>query len=272
MQEQSTAGTKPRAGWYALLDGDDIDLEDWCRCLHDPFDPVAEKLTNGRTALRSRIFEDLTDTEAVRARALVLIARMNGALAIWNDVRPVRFGGVLRVGKEGQEHFTLFSEMVAFELDRCVMRATAVLLGPDGKPVPPPPPQPSQPQVWNELADKNDDLSDLLDQFGRADNWYDIYKTIEVAAHAAGGKHRLWKLLASESQACRNLVQTANFYRHARGARLPEKPTTLKEATPLLAWLIRKIFEASEELTDTDSRPAAAQSAEKGGGDEEARA
>lgn len=246
MAGESAESAKSRPGWYALLSGDDVDLDDWRHSLKPAFDPVAEKLPDGRTVLRSRDFQELTEVEAVRARALILIARMNGALAIWNGVRPVSFGGVLRIAEDGREHVTVFAEMIAFELNRCVMRATAVVLGPDGRPVPPPPPQPSQPQVWNRLADADDNLSDLLDQFGRADNWYDIYKTIEIAAHAVGGKQHLWRLLAPETRACRNLDQTANFYRHARGVRPPEYSLTLNEAKPLLAWLVRRILETRQ--------------------------
>lgn len=243
MESESDDAAKPRPGWYALLSGAAVDLDDWCYSLNEPFDPVAEKLPDGRTALKSRDFEGLTDAEAVRARALILIAGMNGALALWKEARPVQFGGVLRIDADGRQQTTIFAEAVAIELGRCVMRATAVVLGPDGKPVPPPPPQPSQPQVWNELADLQDDLSDLLDQFGHADNWYDIYKTIEVAAHVVGSKHRLWKLLDPETKACRNLDQTANFYRHARGAQSPKERVSLADAIPLLAWIVRRVFE-----------------------------
>jgi hypothetical protein len=128
---------------------------------------------------------------------------MNGALALWNGARPVQFGGVLRIEEDGREHLTVFGEVAAF--GRSAMRAAAVVLGSDGNPLPHPPPQPSQPQVWNELAELEDDLSDLLEQFGRADNWYDIYKTIEIAAHVVGGKpacgrlcsHKKWRVAIS---------------------------------------------------------------------------
>ncbi len=233
----------PRPGWYAQLDGEDFDLEDWRHSLNEPFDPVAEQLPDGKTVLRSSDFDDLDDASEVRERALVLIARMNGAIGLWNSARPVRFGGVIRIDEQGRQHAWVFGEMAAVEMGRCIMRATAVLLGPDGKPLPPPPPQPSQPQAWNRLAEQNDDISDLLDHFGRADNWYDIYKTIEVAAHLVDGKHRLWKIAQPETKACRNLDQNANFYRHARGVKRPDQPLSVSEAKPLLAWLVRAVLE-----------------------------
>lgn len=236
-------GQTPQAGWYALLDGEAVDLADWCDSLNAPFDPVAFKFADGRVVLRSKDFEGLTGAEAIRARALVLISRINGALALWNGTRTVRFGGILRVDGDGRQHITVYAEMAAIEMGRCAMRATAVVLGPNGKPLPPPPPQPSQLQIWNEIADENDDVSDLLDQFGRADNWYDIYKTIEIAAYIAGGKHRLWKVLQAEVKACKALVQTANFYRHARGVDRPQEPVSLADAKPLLAWIVRTLLD-----------------------------
>ena len=226
----------PKPGWYARLQGDGVDLDDWRHSLNEPFDPVAEKLPDGETVLRSADFEELEDASEVRERALVLIGRLNGALSIWNGTRPVKFGGVIRIDDEGKQHAWVFGEMAAIELGRFVLRATAVLLGPDGKPLPPPPPTPSQPQKWNLVAEKNDDVSDLLDHFGRADNWHDIYKTIEIAEHLAGSEHKLWKILGSDARLAKNLRTSANYYRHAKAYR-PPKLLSLKEARPLLVHL-----------------------------------
>ena len=78
---------------------------------------------------------------------------------------------------------------------RSKVRAVGMALGTDGLLLPPPPREPSKPQRWNVLADSNDDISDLLDHFGQADNWIDIYKNIEFAAVLAGGERKLLKLL-----------------------------------------------------------------------------
>lgn len=236
----------PKPGWYARIEGDDADLDDWRHSLNEPFDPVAEKLPNGETVLRSTDFEGLADASEVRERALVLIGRLNGALNLWNGTRPVRFAGVYRIDSEGKQHAWIFAEMAALEFGRCVMRATAVVFGPDGKPLPPPAPTPSQPQNWNGLAESNDDISDLLDHFGRADNWYDIYKTIEIAEDLVGSEHKLWKLLADDAQAAKNLKTCANFYRHAKTHR-PRHLLTLVEGKPILAHLVRTLLAAAHE-------------------------
>ena len=235
------SGAPPKPGWYARLQGEDVDLEDWTYSLDEPFDPVALKLPNGETVLRSADFEGLEDASEVRERALVLIGRLNGALNLWNDVRPVKFAGVYRIDDDGNQHAWVFAEMAAMELGRCVMRATAVVLGSDGKPVPPPPPAPSRPQDWNRLAEENDDISDLLDHFGRADNWYDIYKAIEIAEQVAGGGHKLWSLLGAEAKASKNLKASANFYRHAKAYR-PPALLSLAKAKPILAHVVRTVL------------------------------
>lgn len=235
----------PTPGWYVQLEGHEFDLEDWRHSLNDPFDPVAEKLPDGKTVLSSSDFHGLEEANEVRERALVLIARLNGAIGIWNEARPVRLGGVLQIDEHGNQHAWVFGALATSE-GRCKAMAVGLALGPNGEPLPPPPPQPSQPQLWNSLAEHNDDVSDLLDQFGRADNWYDIYKTLEIAAHIQRGKHKLWRLLDAEAGSCRNLDQTANYYRHARGAKRPTKPTALHNAKPLLAYIVRSVLE--EEL------------------------
>jgi hypothetical protein len=225
------------------LEGDEVDLEDWRLSLGEPFDPSAFKLSSGETVLRSADFDGLTEAEEVRERALVLIGRLNGALKLWNDARPVRFAGVYQIDGQGKQHTYIFAEMAAFELGRCVMRATATVLGPDGQPIPPPPPRPSQPQSWNQLAQLNDDVSDLLDHFGRADNWYDIYKTIEFAEHLVGSEQRLWATLDADGKAGKRLKASANYYRHAKAYR-PHNLLSLGEGKSILAVMIRKVLSA----------------------------
>lgn len=231
----------PPPGWYARLEGDSVDLEDWCHSLNKPFDPVALKLADGETVLSSSEFADAASASEVRERALTLIGRMNGALSLWNDARPVRFAGVYRVDDEGKRHTILFAE-AAIELNRCVMRATAVILGLDGKPIPPAPPTPSKPQDWNRLAATSDDVSDLLDHLGRADNWFDIYKAIELAERIAGNERKLVKLFAGTGVEVKRLKMSANFYRHARAPR-PAEPFSLKEARSTITYIAQRVLE-----------------------------
>ncbi|MGI8705081.1 MAG: hypothetical protein ACR2JJ_04705 [Sphingomicrobium sp.] len=229
-------------GWYVQLLGDKTDLEDWVYTFNEPFDPVAMKDADGTVFLKSSEFEAAETAQEVREKGLALVARMNGAIALMHSARPVKLGGIIRADAEGRRHAHVFAEMAALEFGRCTARVTAVVLGPDGKPVPPPPPQPSTAQEWNSLATQDDDCADLLEQLGKADGWYEIYKAIEVAEHIAGGKHKLGQMLSDSRADCERMRRTANYYRHARAPR-PETLATLSEAKSLLHFMVRTVLE-----------------------------
>lgn len=80
-----------------------------------------------------------------------------------------------------------------------------------------------------------------MGHFGQADNWFDIYKTIEIAEDLAGGEHALQKLLGTDAKAAKNLKASANFFRHAKAYR-PANLLTLAKAKPLLAHLVRTVL------------------------------
>ena len=239
------------AGWYVELRGDSVDLDDWVYTLNEPFDPVALKQDDGVYLLSSGEFAEASDAAEVREKAKGLIARLNGTMAIMHNARPVSCGGIRQVDEDGRSHITIFAEVVDFSMGRCVVRATATILGPDGKPLPPPPPQPSAAQEWNYLATLSDDVADLLEQRGRAKGWYEIYKTIEIAEGIVGGKHKLRKLLGASGDDFINLRQTANFFRHARAPR-PKILTDLSDANSLLNFLVRVVLDRVLELNPID--------------------
>ena len=230
-------------GWYVQLLGEPVDLEDWIYTLNEPFDPIAFRHEDDTHLLSSQEFTAATEAADVREKALALVARLNGAMAIMHAAGPVRCGGIYRVDEDGHRHVTVFAEAPMITLGRCVMRATVTVFGADGMPLPPPPPQPSAAQVWNDLASNNDDVADLLEQHGKAVGWYDIYKTIELAEGITGGKHKLERLLAASGSAFLNMRQTANFYRHARAVR-PAMPTSLNDAKSLLNFIVRTVLES----------------------------
>lgn len=229
-------------GWYAQLAGEKVDLSDWVYTLNEPFDPVAIEEPNGTFVLRSNEFESAETAAEVREKALALIARINGAMALMHSATPVRFAGVIRIDEERNRHTYAFGEMVAVEFGRLVMRSTAVVLGRDGKPLPPPPPQPSAAQVWNRLAAQNDDVADLLEQLGKADGWYEIYKTIEIAEAIVGGRRQLEGILGEARSEFAQMRRTANFYRHARAPR-PAVLTALAKAKSLLNFAVRTVLD-----------------------------
>src|SRR4029077_19712759 len=48
-------------------------------------------------------------------------------------------------------------------------------------------PRPSEVQVWNQIAEQEKRLGDALMHFGRAINWFDIYKALECLCDWSGG-------------------------------------------------------------------------------------
>ena len=112
----------------------------------------------------------------------------------------------------------------------------------DGNLVTPPPPEPSATQGWMQASESNDDIADLLVYAGRADNWFDTYKAVEIAERMVGGEHNLQKLVGPASTQLKNMRSTANFYRHARGYYKPPVLTTQDEARSLLASIVRTVI------------------------------
>jgi hypothetical protein len=235
-------GTLPLApGWLVQLTGHDFDLRHWERSLKPPYDPWCERIPNGENfifSLRSHRFVHAQSADEVRERAMPLIERLNGALGVVADAEPLNFQGVLRIDDQGGLHFFVFLE------DHVRTRDAIEIVGvtdANGNLIPPPPPEPSAAQVWVEAAEQDEDIADMLIFAGRADNWFDIYKAIELAERLSGGKHELPKLLGVSRVKCQNMRETANFYRHARTHR-PKVLTDLMDAKPLLSFIVRTVL------------------------------
>jgi hypothetical protein len=227
--------TKP--GWGAVVQGEPTDLGDWVDALKEPFDPWVE-IHGGETVLRSVTLDELTSANNVRSRALAHIERLNGAFAVWQQCKPVRFGGVVQFASDGKQQRTIFAEMAAIEA-RGRANAFAIAIGPDGKPYPKPPPQPSEVQRWASIAEADDLLDDAIIFFGKGPGWFDIYKAIECLYARAGGEHAF--LALNWEKETKRLKTTANWFRHARrrNDRL-ENPMELKEGHALLGRLLSR--------------------------------
>ena len=234
--------TKP--GWGVVVQGEATDLQGWADNLKELFDPWVE-IHWGETVLRSALLDGLASANAVSDRALAYIDRINGAMALWQQAGPLRFGKrVIQFTADGKQHRTMFPQTASVEIRGSnAMRADTIHLGPDGKPVPPPPPQPSEVQRWAAIAEGDDWLDDGLIYFGKADDWFAIYKSLEcLIERSGGGKERAFLDLNWEPEAeVKRLKQTANWARHAR--RIfdpPPNPMTLKDARVLLGRLLQR--------------------------------
>ena len=256
MNDELDQMTTATAGWCAHVDGHIFDLEYCEQCLKPPFDPWCERipLHDGRSVpvLRSAAFCDSETAEETRLRALPIISQLNGALAAVCRAEPLNLKWIGRIREDGRVDVTNFA--VGTATGRSKMTAHAEVRGPSGNLVPPPPPEPSVAQRWLRMADENDDIADLLTFVGRADNWFDIYKALEVAERLAGGSERqLATVIGASWGDVKRTKQTANSERHAhRGKHSPPAdPTSLSDARSLLAFVVRTVMGAVESPAST---------------------
>lgn len=154
-----------------------VALADWASVLKEPFEPWVE-IHGNETVLRSLSLDQLTTANEVRDRSIAQIDRLNGAMALSQETRPLQLGDVIQFTSDGRLHRTMFAEMGAFEA-RGKMSATATVIGPDGKVVPTPPPQPSEVHRWAAIVDGDDLLDDAVTYFRKAIDWFDIYKALK---------------------------------------------------------------------------------------------
>ena len=111
----------PKPGWGAIVIGQERDLAIWKHELKEPFDPWVEK-NNDETILRSQSFDNLSSADEVRNSAVALIEWLNGATALAQQAKPVRFNGVIQISADGKVHRTLFAEAVAEAFAEAVAR------------------------------------------------------------------------------------------------------------------------------------------------------
>lgn len=101
-----------------------------------------------------------------------------------------------------------------------------------------PPPAPTAVQAWSAKASKNPDVADVLAHMGRADNWYDLYKAIEVCEEIAGDERKLAGFAGVNKTRLKMIRTTANHYRHARTYKPPNAPT-FAEAHAFVCEVVR---------------------------------
>jgi hypothetical protein len=242
----------PSPGWIGKLSGHEFDLADWQLVLKAPFDPTCERISHTESViwvLRSRSFDNLQTPDEVRLRALALIERLNGALQVECRGEPLVFDGVGRIDEAGQIQLFQFAE--AHIRGRSRLSAVGQVLNPNGNIVPPPSPDPSQAQRWLEAAESDDEIADMLTFAGRSDNWFDIYKALELAKRLAGdengpgnNKYAMKALLGTEAyKKFDHVWQTANTTRHARYANEPGVLATLNEAKAILSHVVKAVLD-----------------------------
>lgn len=227
-----TAG--PRDGWAITLQGAEDDLLAWEDVLAPPFSPWVERYTNQSGQL-IRLFRDERLLDAETAREVydateAAVARLNGLLAAVEGTRPVSVGSGMRFEGGRPVSHVLFPQPGVYTLRVGRVRITAGAAKPTG---------PSQAQRLlalsypggPEQSARADIIADLCDHLGRAENWYDVYKTLELAIMLCGGEDALFDLPFAKAARAAIIKQNANFHRHAPGRfRPPKKVIALEEA------------------------------------------
>jgi hypothetical protein len=232
--------TKP--GWGVIVKGDDApDLGRWANASKEAYALWVE-IHGDQTVIRSTSLDELASADEVRDRAVALIERLNGALAL-SQHAPIRFDSVIRFAPDGGIHRTMFAESAMLAVSG--MPVDSTVIGPDGKPRPPPPPQPSEIQRWAVIAEGNDLLDHALRYFGKGADWPNIYKALECLYQRANGWHAFLALNWEPEEEVKRLKYSADWarkwVRHPKATGNPPKdPMSLKDAHALLGRLLSR--------------------------------
>jgi hypothetical protein len=229
--------------WLVRLKGHEFDLQE----LSDHFasaDRNVSKDKDGYYYLRSSDFDPMSDSDAVRERALRLIELMNGATTLHTggSYRPVEFDAVTQVGDDGKRHHRI--TLSATVEGRARMTANPSV-GETGEAVDAPRP-PDEAESLVHLADRNHRVADALRFYERGD-WVNLYKAWEVVSDAAGSLHQVVKNGWADDDERRRFTGTAQSRevlgdeaRHASVKfKAPKNPMTLEEARAFVQCVIR---------------------------------
>lgn len=238
--------TRLTPGTAVQLVGDSIILRRWARSLPPEFDPHVEVYERGGTTnyiLRSGKFALLTDPVEVRAEAISLLDRLNGALSAFNrNSHRVTGGAVLQISSTGgiQHSLHLASSVVA--VADMELSASGQTFDAQGNPLMPSSPEPSYAQLCLALAGAEEEVDDLLTYAGRADNWYDLFKLHESAVAVAGDPKIFASIVGPEAKRVGLLKYSANLHRHRRPEPTPPgksapTPLAFEEARTVALWL-----------------------------------
>lgn len=201
-------------GWAVELNGETIDLNDLRHLLPAPFDPWVEDYpTDGgtRPILRSKNWVGITEVAVIYDDSRRIVERLNGMLqVIHSDAKPVKPGKTLSFGPDGERENVAYpvSASVNITLGNARARAYATTVGT------PKTPSETLLQQWFREAEEDGNRADLFSHLTRVDNWFDLYKSMEIARRIVG-KNKLSLILGVEKKRWDIVWRTANCHRHA---------------------------------------------------------
>ncbi len=221
------------AGWAIELKGHRVDLSDFERGLAPPHNPWVER-DGEMLLLRSKTWAGMEDSGHVMDEGRRLIELLNGAAKlVHDDARWVQLGGIRRFDDSGQSMPVIITaRMGAIELSSRVRFYASV----SPEPVTVVGPSLMQRAIAKAEKDTSDIRAELLLHIARADNWFDLYKAMELAELILGGRHKFERALnrqghGDDSAVWDDVHRTANHYRHAppKANSLPANPPTTPE-------------------------------------------
>lgn len=220
--------------WSVKLKGHAFDLEQLSDHFRSPGRNV-RKDEDSHYYLRSTDFDSMTDSEAVRERALALVAHMNRAARFHagNGYQRVEVDVVAWIDEDGKRMQTVTSSVQIGGRSRVSVKPTVIREG-DSPDAPHPP---SEVESMFALAERDQRVADALRYFD-GDDWVNLYKAWEVFRDAAGGEHILIRNGWTTKKAKNRFTQTAQSRkalgdeaRHASEKyEAPKNPMTLDEA------------------------------------------
>jgi hypothetical protein len=222
-----------KPGWAVEVIGERLDLDDLRHLLTSGFDPEAEDYSDAdktKLLLRRQAWANLTDASDVYRDAEAMISRLNGAMVLsYPDALPIRPGVVMKFDAQG------LREVVASSAaGRVHFRGRA-----HGRAQTSGPSQESKVQRWLRDAETDEVRAELLIHLSHADNWFDLYKAMELIMRL--GRSQIdFKNLPNWSVA----KQTANYYRHASDPKhkIPSSPPQLGEARKLVLSVAARVL------------------------------
>ena len=223
-----------------LLAGHEFDVQDWREELPTQFDPAVIEVPDENapggiaSVLRSSEFDGCSSSAEVRKVASYLVPTLSGLIAVRRKgARPVGPGRtVYEFPADGSVRRHMSIEPQPGEIR---LRGSAVLLRHCGERVEEPKPSCTQ---W--LANRvSGDLREALHFYNRADNWFDLFKSLEAVQHHVGGRDKL-KEFGFTREELSSLGASPQHVRHYKSTANPPRLLTLEQARDLM----RRILEA----------------------------
>ena len=236
-----TQDNSPIVTWSLALEGAQGDLEAWRIAFKEQPEAriTVEQTSPGQSqyCLRSSRFDALTDATEVREIGSQLVARMYGAMKLQGKTDPVTPGG------------TAYAHHASGQRDTHILIAQAALrarTGPIEVVVSGQQRPRSEAERTIELAEEDDNVADALEHFARSDDWFDLYKTLEVIEDdlcrregSRNGRAVIARRGWATSRELGDLGASIDFHRH-HGRRQPDPLLTRDAAQDLLRHVLRE--------------------------------